>query len=218
MMKSYRGSPIRYWYLASVWILVVAACSGSSGAVLQIPDETRRELQAAEERAMRDVFVTDVGVGPPRGYFLLIRNRENVCAIRFTSFRIHYEKQGSNSKDLLCAAYDLYRIGDRNRSVPQSSTQLTQGILVWNPWVGHGSFEGQRGKHYIDCGELRLAWWFPTQIQFYSPSRRNVDTGAELAPTKWTDIQEIDSQDPRLIWYRMDTSRSLKRIPVTELW
>lgn len=44
------------------------------------------------------------------------------------------------------------------------------------------------------------------------------DYGIELAPTKWTDISQVDVFDPRLIWYRYDENRKDLNIPVDKLW
>jgi hypothetical protein len=55
-------------------------------------------------------------------------------------------------------------------------------------------------------------------IYFFSLSQKDGDYGIELAPTKWTDISQVNVFDPRLKWYRYDEKRKDTFIPIDQLW
>ena len=73
---------------------------------------------------------------------------------------------------------------------------------------GHRNF-------YIKCGVVKILWSYSRTVYFSeSPSRG----GVELAPTKCTDILQVNAFDPRLKWYRYDGNRKDMYIPVDQLW
>jgi hypothetical protein len=41
---------------------------------------------------------------------------------------------------------------------------------------------------------------------------------AELAPTPWTEISQVNALDPRIWWYQRDERRWHLYIPLNELW
>ncbi len=73
----------------------------------------------------------------------------------------------------------------------------------------------QLGTHDVECDSLTPDWIYPTGVSFLVGTRFNLDL--ELAPTQWTDLSEINLQDPKLIWYRLNESQIDTFIPLNEL-
>ena len=171
----------------------------------------------AKTRAM----ITWDDVGAPLGRFLLIRKEKDICAVRFTeAHRGHDEKPQtilSSGEESLYAKYDWYYQGDGSGNFTSTNVKSGHDDLVRRPLIGIGRLAFQTGDIYVKCGTFKLRWMFPDRVAFYSTGVIPADYGIELAPSKWTDINEVRVQDSRLKWYRYDETRKIIFIPVDEL-
>lgn len=59
----------------------------------------------------------------------------------------------------------------------------------------------QLGSFNVECGEWDLRWYFPTVVHFYPVDAPYTPADFEMAPTNWSQVSDIDLQDPRLRWY-----------------
>jgi hypothetical protein len=155
-------------------------------------------------------------VRTPAGYFLLIRKDNTACAIRFTDFNISH--LGAISKEV--AEYDYFGQTDGSSNFKKSNLNIGHGKLKQTdlghstPWIP----PAQNDINTIKCGALTLRWFGLVGVSFYEGAATTPDEGIELAPTKWSDINEIDFGDPKLTWYRYDKTRQYTQISIENLW
>jgi hypothetical protein len=161
-----------------------------------------------------EVEIKSVGVRVPLGRILLIRRGSEYGAVKFTD--AWTEKSGEDKY----GRYESYYQGDKTGDFSKKNVQYREGKLI-DPQgiaVGGGHYFSLRGIYNIKCGPIKLGWGYKTFIAFYRRSQKDKDYGIELAPTKWTDISEVNVFDPRLRWYRYDEDRQTIRIPIDQLW
>lgn len=162
----------------------------------------------------------EVQVGPnaihmPLGRILLVRRDSEYCAVKFDAVWT-----GSLIKGNLYAAYESAYQSDGTGDFKKNNVQRFKGKLRWTVgiWVGGGHRLRLFERPDVQCGPIKLFWSYKTWVYFSSYSQGQGDFGIELAPTKWTDISEINVFDPRLTWYRYDENRVDKVIPIDQLW
>jgi len=72
------------------------------------------------------------------------------------------------------------------------------------------------------CGAISIGWFDGIQIGFADINGKD-DFVREIAPSKWTDLKDVDFSNPRLIWIRQPKYESERRevrsryIPIEEL-
>ena len=158
----------------------------------------------------------DVRIGPhyiemPLNRIFLIRNGELYGAVKLTRFWT-----GKNKKDEH-ASYRCWYQDDRtgyfsNKSIKFEDKETSIKLF------GIGRFSFNIGNEEIRCGIFRLLWWGKGMIYFFKQGQEFRDYGVELAPTKWTDINEVNVFDPRLRWFKYDKNRPRTDIPIDKLW
>jgi hypothetical protein len=74
------------------------------------------------------------------------------------------------------------------------------------------------GDVFVRCGSYEVEWWHPTFLGFREPGQEDYQVGIEIAPTAWTSISEVNTDDPRLKWYQFEKDRKPRRIPLQGLW
>jgi hypothetical protein len=165
------------------------------------------------ELKANEVAIHHSGIELPVERILMIRKNSFYCAIIFTSFWT--EKDGKEKY----AAYKVYFQEDGTGDFSNKNVALSEGVASEMPLRGpFRPFIYQPGDSYIKCGPFRLTWAYRTFVGFMPPDKELGDFGFELAPTKWTDISQVNVFDPRLKWLRYDENRKRVNIPVDELW
>jgi hypothetical protein len=162
----------------------------------------------------QNVIVSPNAIIMPLGNILLIRRDSDYGAIKFTKFWT-----GKAEQDLY-ATYESYYQDDKTGDFANRNVKFTKEDLH-SPkpsfsLFGHPFAFGI--KKEIKCGPIRLWWSGRGTVYFFERGQREGDYGIELAPTKWTDISQINVSDPRLKWYRYDANRKDIRILIDELW
>jgi hypothetical protein len=161
------------------------------------------------------VIVSPNAIIMPLGNILLIRKDSVYGAIRFIKF---WTGKGENDR---YATYESYYQGDKTGDFANKNAKFTKEELHFPEpsfsLFGHPFF-GFDMRDHIRCGPIRLLWSGGGTVYFFEDLQREGDYGIELAPTKWTDISQVNVSDPRLKWYRYDEKRKDTKIPVDQLW
>lgn len=169
-----------------------------------------------------EIYIAEVGIVMPLGNILLIRKGSEYCAIKFTKF---WFENTSEISTLFIAAgsdeyalYELYCQMDVSGDISKKNIQVKKEKLSFPKPRGLGRLAFSFSKTEIKCGSIRLKWFGKGGVYFYGDGQKQGDYGIELAPTKWTDISQVNVFDPRLKWYRYDEKRQRVNIPVDKLW
>lgn len=152
-----------------------------------------------------EVIIAYDGIAPPLGRILLARTAPQYCAIKFTdtwlgeTYNDHY------------SSYEFYYQGDGSGDFTRSNVVSGTGELFFpkiEPLIFFSGYQKGR-KNKITCGGMEFEWVFTTYTYIGK---------FELAPTPWVSINEVNVQDPRLRWYKKDSDRKKKRVPIDKLW
>lgn len=158
----------------------------------------------------------DVRIGPhyiemPLNKIFLIHKGELYGVVKLTKFRT-----GKNKKDKY-ASYRCWYQDDGTGDFSGKSVKF-EDKEASSKLFGIGRFSFNLGNEEIRCGAFRLWWWGKGMVYFFEKGQEFADYGIELAPTKWTDIKEVNVFDPRLKWFKYDKNRSRTDIPINSLW
>lgn len=169
-----------------------------------------------------EVHIGNTAIVMPLEKILLVRKGAEYCAIKFTKF---WTENTSEVSTLFVAAgsdeyamYELYYQGDKTGDFSKKNVLFKKGKLSHTKPRGIGRLAFSFGNDEIKCGSIKLQWSGEGSVHFYRVGQRMGDYGIELAPTKWTDISQVNVFDPRLKWYRYDENRKRVNIPIDKLW
>ena len=158
-----------------------------------------------------DVHIGKTAIVMPLGKILLVRRDSDYCAIKFSEFWT------GKTEDDVYATYESYYQGDKSGHFSKEKLKIRKDKLAFPKPRGIGRFAFSFGNRNIRCGPLKLQWAGRGSVFFYAEGQKQGDYGIELAPTKWTDISQVNVFDPRLRWYRYDEKRPRVNIPVDKL-
>lgn len=205
-------------------ILVLSSCFSCAGThrESELNSEVERRYATAEQRTQEAALITYQNASAPIGRFLLIRNGKDICAVRFTEFHRGRDKKPptifNSGEESLYAEYDWFYRGDGSGDFSKSDLKSGHNKLARKPLIGIGRFSMQfTGSTVVVCGPFKLGWKYPNQIGFHLSNSKKDDVGNELAPTRWKEIFEVDSDNPHLNWYRFNEDRDFVVIPLDEL-
>lgn len=169
-----------------------------------------------------EVHVGKTVIVMPLGKILLVRKDAAYCVIKFTKI---WSENTSEVGTLFVASgsdeyatYESYFQGDKTGDFSKKNVQFKKEKLSFPKPRGIGRLAFSFGNKEIKCGGIKLFWGGKGSVSFYGEGQKQGDYGIELAPTKWTDISEVNVFDPRLKWYRYDENRKRVNIPVDKLW
>jgi hypothetical protein len=162
-----------------------------------------------------DVRIVYSGAYMPLGHFLLIRKKNEICALKFTKF--WNEKQGAEIERN--AVYISYYQNDGSGNLLSPNVKITEGQASSLPWrVFTRLFMWQPGTTYIKCGPLKLAWQYYGGVCACKDNGPPRDYGFEFASAPWENITEVNLSDKQIKWYRYDKNREKIDIPIDKLW
>lgn len=168
-----------------------------------------------------EVHIGAMGVVMPIEKILLVRKGSEYCSIKFTKL---WSENTSEDSTLFVAAgsdeyalYESYYQGDKTGDFSKKNVQINKAKLSFLKPRGIGRLAFSFGNQEIKCGTIKLRS-LSNAISFYAEDQKAGDYGIELAPTKWTDISQVNVFDSRLKWYRYDENRKRVNIPVDQLW
>jgi len=159
-----------------------------------------------------DVHIGPNGVVVPLERILLVRRESEFCAVKFTKFWT-----GKTEGDKY-ATYESYYQADKTGNFLNKNVKFKKSKLSFPKPRGIGRLAFSFGDKDIQCGPIKLWWGGGGSVHFFSTSQAQGDYGIELAPTKWTDISQVNVFDQRLKWYKYDENRKRVNIPVDQLW
>jgi hypothetical protein len=163
---------------------------------------------------LNEVLIGPNGVIMPLGKILLIRKDSDYGAIKFSNFCT------GKTEDDLYAKYEVYYQDDKTGDFHNQKVKFSQGELHSPKPIfslfGHPFAFGI--KEEIKCGPIRLWWTGKGAVYFFGRDQRQGDYGIQLAPTKWTDISQVNVFDMRLNWYRYDAKRQRMVLSIDQLW
>lgn len=169
-----------------------------------------------------EVYIAEVGIVMPVGRILLVRRNSDYCVIKFTKFWLENTSEvGSlfvSSGSDKYAMYESHYQGDKTGVFSKKNVQVKKEKLSAPKPRGIGRLAFSFSDREVKCGAIKLEWFGKGGVHFYGEGQKQGDYGIELAPTKWTDISEVNVFDPRLKWYRYDENRKRINIPVEQLW
>lgn len=160
------------------------------------------------------VHIGPNGVVMPLGRLALVRKGIEYGAVKFTKFWL------GKTEDDRYANYISYFQGDGSGDLTRENIEVTREQLVMRRYWGLGHLRFPVGHQNMDvkCGPYKMFWFGGGSLYFFAWGQRQGDYGIELAPTKWTDISQVNAFDPRLKWYRYDEMRPRANIPIDQLW
>ena len=169
-----------------------------------------------EKRWKTHAFVTWYDVGAPLGKFILIRKDANVCAIRFTEYHRGNDAKAptvfSSGEESLDAKYECFCRSEGGGGFGNATLGEVNKSASWG--IGRLAFGG--GKTNVRCGPFKLPWMYPARVSFHIEGTKLGDHGIELAPTRWSTINEVNLS-ARLRWFRYDERRKPTYIPSEDL-
>ena len=197
--------------VATIAVLVSAAggCAANNDLIVRrLADETTPKF-----------LIWPTGIGPPLGYFALIKQDSAYCAVKFQ------ETAWSKEEAVLYryAVFEWHYQGDGSGDFSRPTAQQGVGKATWKyiPFIGRLSF--QTGNVGVDCGNIHLSWGGGTGLSFREARKDQtteeaIKRGIKIAPTKWTDIKEVNVFDKRLAWCGYDATRKDRSSSVDSLY
>jgi hypothetical protein len=162
-----------------------------------------------------DVRIVYSGAYMPRGRFLLIRKKDEACAITFTRF--WNEKQGSKKEKH--AAYISYYQNDGSGNFLSQNVKITEGQSSHLPNRGWCRlFTWQSGITCVKCGPLKFGWGDYSFVGAFEEGDYSGNYRFEFAPTPLENITDVNVSDKPIKWYRYEKGRRGIDIPIDKLW
>lgn len=176
-----------------------------------------------------DVHLGQTGIMMPLEKIILLKKNSEYCAIKFTKF---WSENQSEKKSVFVATgadeyalYESYSMTNKTGDFAEKNIRVKKEKLSFTKPRGIGRLAFVFGNNKIGCGTIRLSWYGGGYVPFLEEGQHEGPYGIgpapdsiELAPTPWTDIKEININDPRIKWYKYDVSRKRVNVPIDKLW
>lgn len=193
------------------------ACMSMSNAFPLGFSDTYRTEETHDNDPNSHAYIGAVEIAAPLNHFLIVKKGNDICAIRFTGYRRGYDRKEPSlfggGEENLYAEYDWYYLGTDKNFVGKNGHEKLNRAPTFQVLGFPGFLPGTRN---IKCGELRLGWRYPIAVSYMGGGGVYLqDVG--IALTSWTDIAQIDLDNPNLHWYFYDSGRESKYIHVKEL-
>jgi hypothetical protein len=191
---------------------LLASSAGTTRHYLSLSEEEGRRTWTEFERAsVNHASITWWGSSAPFKCFLLIQDGDALCAIRFTNFVRGQDARPpsiwTSGDETLTSVYEWHVLARTDGKV--TSKRHGQAIAQFTAPRGFGHLIVAGGYDNVQCGDKQYNWIYPDAVHF--PSGPN--SPMRMAPTKWTEVSQIQVDDPSLKWFAADKSRADVRIP-----
>ncbi|MFB3896237.1 MAG: hypothetical protein ACE14V_08040 [bacterium] len=181
-----------------------------------------------------EFVIAQVAISIPVDNIILIKKKDKYGTIKFTKFwaqdftyKLFYEKEMTHTLDHY-ASYQSYFQGDGSGDFSKSNIKIDKGELAYKQRAGFFLFFVhcyRDGNDLIHCGSFNLFCdvdVVSAYLYFYNGydfwGSKKIDNELEFAPTKWTQISEVNVFDSRLKWYKYEENRNRFVIPIDKLW
>jgi len=172
----------RSWVLRGAGLLLLAALECACGA-----DQWRPELLKSAQ-VPRTFRVSWANICAPEGFILLVREGQDVVAVRF--FGVLQGPQPGTG----VAKYAVYDPPPGSAHLGANAL-IQEGTVSVKGWWGFHPLVFQRGDYMIRVRRFDLEYDFSTCLLLRG-------TPYEYAPTPWTRIDDVDSGAAFLRWFR----------------
>jgi len=166
-----------------------------------IKEKARHDFQGFQKGELKSVIIKEhdaylfadfdhATISPPVGKWVLVRDNNKLCAIRFVEFwRSHVDDDNFYySREEFFSRYDWYYRADGGVTFKGGEFQAGTGVASTKPQIWR--IERKIG---IKCGSLRFKWIYPNQILF-------PEKNSEVAFTGWSEISDVNANDNDLVW------------------
>lgn len=159
-------------------LLLLAACAPgtATGERVAVGDKTR-------------VLIGPSTVCIPPGTWLLVRKRDAICAVRIT---------------------EAWAVGGTTQAQIEVAVQGGEAWerdsveVVEHPLVGPHPISFQRGNVTVPCGSFKAKFSGPTCLGFAMGSGAGDSDRVMVAPTAWSNLDDVQVNEQRLKWYTID--------------
>ena len=166
-----------------------------------------------------EVFINPNCIRVPIGNILLVKRDSDYCALKILDAWWTTDEPWDDEHIIYESYYQGDKSGDLSKeNVEYTNKRIDHGIYRRIPpwWIfSHGY---RSGLEDIRCGSIKLWWSGPGWIYFGERKHPEGHYGIEFAPTKWTDISEVNPFDIRLQWYQYDNKRKRTSMPIDQIW
>jgi hypothetical protein len=200
------------------WIIIIlfTVCTGACGSTMGI-----KKLPLTEKPS---VGLSSTGIVMPLGHWALVKRDNRICAVRFLEYG--WDKEKPNAKGY--AIYEYYYDGEGKGEFLSNKAKHDTGKATTNFFCIFGRLCFDTGNLDLACGKIHIKWHGANSLTFRDGSKEEnsnetIKAGVQIAPTKWTDIKEVNVNDTRLKWYKyldekLKTVKNYLWVPIEELW
>lgn len=201
--------------------LPMLACASSIAESEQRPERVN-QFDLIESKSFSFATTYGTAISAPVGRLLLMRKKNDLCAIRFTEFHRGNDARPQTSfhtdEETLYAEYDWFYQGDGSGDFTKNNIKSGHSQLTRKATIGYGHLlHIQSGKVMVKCGPLKATWGYPNRIWLVEDGGAYRGNEIELSPTKWESVLDVTASDPKVIWYQYDDNRKMTYIPLEEL-
>ena len=176
------------------------------------------------------VWIAPNGISVPFGRIILIRENDKYGAVKFIKCwtkRIPILSLIQKDEVDTFASYESYYQGDGSGNFSKTNVIIKKEEVsdIKRPSLINPGHLFQKGHPYVTCGKIELFWTGDDDhclLYFYKFDTYSNDTKViqdrAFAPTKWTQIYEVNVFDPRLKWYKYGELKKSLVIPIDKLW
>ena len=179
---------------------------------------------------LNEVVIFDNGIVIPQNRFILYRYNDNYIAIKFTKSTVkdigwylkYLVKPGAQD---YYSEYDLYYSKNTVGSFVKEAKDK-HGLVSQKTPRGFARLTVTFDNHFIEYKTIKIFWSGGIDIDdgtfgnvvYFGPGVDDTTYRHELAPTPWTNIKDVNFNDPRLMWYKYDEKREEKEISIDDLF
>src|SRR5258708_8059959 len=159
----------------------------------------------------KEFVIGPSAVWVPPGAFLLIRKEGKIGAVRFTNI------EHGSSECIGRAGYDSYFQADGSGSFKATNVRKRTGRINLKEDWGMGKLSLSFHYAKVRIGSWAFNAYCPNGIyEWPSGAMSQKDYGFEFAGTSAREVEEIDTSDKRLRWFRYDPNNKVI-LPISDL-
>lgn len=184
--------------------LVLLICLFGAIAEEYVDDVSRADLDTTLVLIEENIVVGFSWLDMPVGYVALLKHNDNICGVKFNSFeRMNDAKEPTvfrSGAETFKAKLQFYDYGSEPFEFDEES--IVELIVHSEANVGIGRLQFGGGDKFIECGEGRFLWTYPTGIGFL-PNDDSLRFMPTLEQTFEAAIQYLNGAD----WLKYDRGR-----------
>jgi hypothetical protein len=183
--------------------------------VFEATEEVKGTWTTIERSTLNQAHVSWMNASAPFNRYLLIKDGEFLCAVRFVNFLRGRDARSpsfwSSGEETLTAAYEWDVLAPKGDGV--GAAESGKDTVKFSAPTGLGHLVMGGGYENVRCGSRKFGWQYPNSINFSQAPGSEM----RLAPTGWDRVDQIKINAPTLVWYSFDTKRKPSAIPADDL-